>query len=171
MRLPAIKTNSSFAKFSQSLPSPFTQYLNIPTLTVLARQLETWSENFFYFKVSKGFIMCHTLCGLVRQGGQKYTAATLFPRPELSLPLLWPLPSLHFLRQANRNVFLSFTQTAWTFRLEFPHAPELGLSSFLGYLFRSMATTVRPAIDFLDMGQAWPHGPTQHSLRPRYQIP
>lgn len=143
-------------------PSPppiFIDLLNIP----LTRNSPSGSavEGGFFILKFQGFIMCHTYPLQLSPGkGQKYTAVTLFLRPELSLPLLWPLPSLHFLRQPKH--LLSFTQTARTIRLKLSHAQNLGLF-VLGYLLRHEYR--RPAIDFLDMGQAWPHGPP-NSLRP-----
>lgn len=102
-------------------------------------------EGGFFLKF-QGFIMCHTYPLQLSPGkGQKYTAATLFLRPELSLPLLWPLPSLHFLRQPKH--LLSFTQTARTIRLEFSHAQNLGLSSF--WDISCDTSTVVPQLTFL----------------------
>lgn len=85
--------------------------------------------------------MCHTLCGLVRQGAKVYrcnfiSKARAVPAVALTAPLTPFCPSTKRL--------WSFTQTARTTRLEFHHASNLDYPRFWNISFS--ASSVVPQL-------------------------
>lgn len=145
------------------------QYLNIIS-PPSPSWLGSWSENFFYFKVSKGFIMCHTLCGLVRQRGAKVHRCNFISKgPSCPCRCFDRSPlSIFSVKQIGTSFCLSH-RPRQHFRLEFPHAQNLDYPRFWDISFDG---DYRPSRNWLSWyGSSMAAWPTQLSLRPRYQIP